>query len=294
MPLRTPRSTIGSFPVPVASTGPVPRSLVAAGAAFLLVLPGCGVFDRGPGGAWEDLSRSGCGEAFDPDMVDVLPEPARRFLLHAIAPGAPLARSVEVAMEGTIVLDPARDPLPMRAIQVLSPPDGFVWSARTMGGLMRIRGYDRYSNGEGEMRWKLFGVIPVMRATGPDVTRSAAARMAMEGVMVPSWLVPGDSRDGGGAAVRWEAVDDDHARFVVSVAGETVATTVRVDAEGRPLRAWADRWNEGKYERFQVEFDGEFQAGGYRIPAHIEAGWRLGDPDEFRFFRARLTEVRFR
>jgi hypothetical protein len=294
MPWRTPRSMTGPFPGPVASSGPVPRSLVSAGAALLLVLPACGGFDRGPGGAWEELSREGGGEPFDPGMVEGLPEPARRFLLHAIEEGTPLARSVEVSMEGTLVLDPEREPLPMRAIQVLSPPDGFVWSARTMGGLMRIRGYDRYSNGEGEMRWKLLGFIPVMRATGPDVTRSAAARMAMEGVMVPSWLVPRDSRDESESAVRWEEVDDDHARFVVNVGGERVATTIRVDVEGRPLRAWADRWNEGKYERFQVEFNGEFQAGGYRIPADIEAGWRLGDPDEFRFFRARLTEVTFR
>ncbi|CAN5653417.1 hypothetical protein BH23GEM11_BH23GEM11_19380 [soil metagenome] len=265
--------------------------LLAAGAALLLVLPGCGGYDRGPAGTWEDLSRDGEGERFEPGMVEGLPEPARRFLLHAIEAGTPLARSVNLAMEGTIVLDPERDPLPMRAVQVLSPPDGFVWSARTSGGLMRLRGYDRFSNGEGEMRWKLFGFIPVMRANGPDVTRSAAARMAMEGVMLPSWLVP---RDGVEPAVRWEGVDDDHARFVVSVAGETVATTVRVDAEGRVLRAWADRWNEGQYERFQVEFSGEFLSGGYRLPGAIEAGWRLGDPDEFRFFRAHLTEVTFR
>ncbi|TVP46944.1 MAG: hypothetical protein EA350_06170 [Gemmatimonadales bacterium] len=291
MSWRAPEFSASPFPVPTFPSRPAPWSLLAAGTVLLLVLPGCGGFDRGPGGTWDELSRGGDGERFEPGMVEGLPEPARRFLLQAIEPGTPLARSVDVSMEGTIVLDPERDPLPMLAVQVLSPPDGFIWSARTTGGLMRIRGYDRYSGGEGEMRWKLFGVIPVMRATGPDVTRSAAARMAMEGVMVPSWLVP---REGAEPAVRWEDVDGDHARFVVTVAGERVATTVRVDAEGRPLRAWADRWNEGKYERFQVEFDGEFQAGGYRLPGVIEAGWRLGDPDEFRFFRARLTGVTFR
>jgi hypothetical protein len=305
MSLPAPAPTAAPVPRPLSAPGPVRRFLVSAGAALLLLLPGCGGFDRGPHGTWNELTQDGDGERFAPDMVADLPEPARRFLIHAIEPGTPLARSVTLAMEGTIVLDPERAPLPMRAVQVLAPPEGFIWSARTSGGLMRIRGYDRFSDGEGEMRWKLFGLIPVMRTSGPDVTRSAAARMVMEGVLVPSWLVPrhGGNRAGGepaggtpaGAAeVRWEEVDTDHARFVTTVAGETVATTVEIDAEGRPLKAWADRWNEGRYERFQVEFDGEFRSGGYRLPGVVVAGWRLGDPDEYRFFQARLTEVRFR
>ena len=121
------------------------RPALGVWAALLLALPGCGGLDRGPEGEWEQLSREGDGERFDARMVDGLPEPARRYLLHAIEPGTPLARSVNVSMEGTIVLDPQRDPLPMHASQVLSPPDGFIWSARTTGGLMRIRGYDRFS-----------------------------------------------------------------------------------------------------------------------------------------------------
>jgi hypothetical protein len=265
----------------------------APGILVLLALPGCGRFDRGPAGHWDELTQpaSALAEHFDPAMVAGLPEPAQRFLLAAIEPGTPLARSVEVAMEGTIVLDPERGPIAMEAVQVLAPPDGFIWSARTWGGLMRIRGYDRFSHGEGEMRWKLFGLIPVMRAQGADVTRSAAARLAMESLMMPAFLLPGVSR---GASPAWEEVDDRHARFRVVIGGEEVVTTVEVDPDGRPLRAWAQRWNEGSYERFEVQFDGEISADGYRIPSSIVAGWRLGDPDEFRFFDATVTRLSYR
>jgi hypothetical protein len=266
---------------------------VLPGLLLLLVLPGCDRYDRGPSGHWEELTRVEAipGEAFDPAMVDDLPPPARRFLRRAIEPDTPLARRVEVAMEGTLLLDPDRPPLRMEAIQVLAPPEGFVWSARTSGGMMRIRGFDRFSRGEGEMRWKLFGLIPVMRAHGSDVTRSAAARLVMEGVLLPSFLVPRASVE---PEVRWEAVDDRHARFRVSLAGEEIVTTVEVDEEGRPLRAWALRWNEGTYERFEVQLSGEVRSGGYRVPSRVVAGWRLGDPDEFRFFEATLTAVEFR
>jgi len=293
---------------------PFPALLAAAPAVLLLLaLPGCGRFDRGPAGHWDELARPGTGPLvhFDPAMVEGLPDPARRLLLWSIEPGTPLARTAEVSMSGTIVLDPARGPIPMEAVQILTPPVGFIWSARTHGGLMRIRGYDRFSQGEGEMRWKLFGLIPVMRATGADVTRSAAARLLMEGVMVPAYLVPAPpvlappvpapeagaaerpQADHGGTP-RWEAVDDRHARYRATVAGEEVVTTVEVDPDGRPLRAWAERWNEGAYERFQVELSGEITSGGYRIPSRVQAGWRLGDPDEFRFFDATLTRLEYR
>ena len=280
-------------------------SLLAAAPVFLLLmaLPGCERFDRGPAGHWEELSQPGTGPVVrsDPAMVEGLPDPARRLLLWSIEPGTPLARTAEVSMRGTITLDADRGPVPIEAVQVLTPPEGFIWSARTHGGLLRIRGYDRFSQGEGEMRWKLFGLIPVMRATGEDVTRSAAARLLMEGVMVPGYLVPAPERgqeghpkrDGEGTP-RWEAVDDRHARFRATVAGEEVVTTVEVDSDGRPLRAWAERWNEGAYERFQVDLSGEITSGGYRIPSRVQAGWRLGDPDEFRFFDATLTRIEFR
>ncbi len=269
------------------------RGPLIPGLALLVMVPGCGRFDRGPGGVWDELARPTMGPPvlYEDPATEGLPEPARRLLRWSIEEGTPRARSVEIRMEGTITLDPARGPIPMEAIQILAPPEGFIWSARTSGGLMRIRGFDRFSNGEGEMRWKLFGVIPVVRARGADVTRSAAARLAMEGLLVPAWLVPrGDAPSG----VRWEGVDDTHARYRVVIGGEEVVTTVAIDEEGRPLRAWAERWNEGRYERFGVEFSGEIRSGGYRIPARVQAGWRLGEPDEFRFFDAVITELRYR
>jgi len=271
--------------------GELPRGGARAGFGLMLgsiLLPGCG-FDHGPPGLWEELATPPAAESrrFDPASLEGLPDPARRFLTRAIAPETPLAGSVTFTMEGTIVLDPPPPTHPMTGEQVLAPPYGFIWSARTHGGMMRIRGFDRFGGGEGEMRWKLFGLIPVMRARGEDVTRSAAARLAMEAVLLPSALVPG-------GAARWEAVDDAHARFVFTIAGERVSTTLEVDSEGRPVRAWADRWNEGKYERFEVQLAGELVAGGYRIPRTVVAGWRLGDPDEFRFYQAHLLSAAFR
>jgi hypothetical protein len=55
---------------------------------------------------WTRLAEPATGRAerFDPALVAELPEPARRWLTHAIAPGVPLARSVELSMRGEIRL----------------------------------------------------------------------------------------------------------------------------------------------------------------------------------------------
>ena len=246
--------------------------------------------ERGARAAWAELTLEGRGETFDPAVVARLPAPAQRFLLRAIQPGAALARSVELRMHGDVRLAPDRDPTPMRAEEILAPPEGFVWRARTESGRMRIQGFDRYARGQGEMRWLLWGLIPVMRATGDDVTRSAAGRLAMEAVLLPSSLLPGRGST-------WEEMDATRARFRTTVGPETVATTLEVDAEGRPRRASARRWSDAVgpgYARFVVDFDGELESGGYRIPSRIGAGWHFGPGTDFRFFQATLDQAVFR
>ncbi len=264
---------------------------IVAAQVVLLLAVACG----GPDGSAESDGREGGGvsqerEMFETDMVNDLPEPARRFLLRAIAPGTPLARFAELTMHGELRLGPDRDPLPFVAEQTLAPPESFVWRARTTGGLMRIRGFDRYEEGEGEMRWRLWGIIPVVRARGSDVTRSAAGRLAMEAVLVPSTLLPGKG-------ATWEPVDGDRARFRMTVGDEVVETTLELDSDGRPVRVEAMRWSERAgpgYEPFVVEMAGELRADGYTIPSRVSAGWSLGSDEEFRFFEATLDRASFR
>lgn len=80
--------------------------------------------------------------------------------------------------------------------QVLAPHQGFHWSARVAGV---IGGFDQCLDGRGQLRWKLLGLVPVMRADGPDVARSAVGRAAGEAMWLPTTLLP---RFG----VEWEAL----------------------------------------------------------------------------------------
>ena len=99
--------------------------------------------DRTVTAAWQSLALSSAGDKFAPEMVAALPEPARRYLLHAIQPGATLASSVEMEMRGEIRLSPQAGWMPMSAREILAAPGGFVWKA-SIGGLLRFVGSDHY------------------------------------------------------------------------------------------------------------------------------------------------------
>ena len=138
------------------------------------------------------LLRPAGPERFGPAELDGLPEPVRRHLTQAIAPGTPLHTSARLRMRGSIKVGRW---LPFRARQVLSPQRGFVWTARAAG---LIAGGDRYLDGAGAMRWKLAGLVTVAAGEGADISRSAAGRAGAEGIWLPTALLP---RFG----VRWSA-----------------------------------------------------------------------------------------
>ena len=222
---------------------------------------------------------------FGPAELDGLPEPVRRHLAQAIAPGTPLYTSARLRMRGAIKVGRW---LPFRARQVLSPHQGFVWTARAAG---LIAGSDRYADGAGAMEWKLAGLVTVAAGAGPDVSRSAAGRAGAEGTWLPTALLP---RFG----VRWSAPAGDQVTAAFAVGETPVELHLRLDPAGRILSLAFDRWGDpdGRgfgWHRFGRELTGHASFGGLTIPSAGRLGWDPGG-DRFadgEFFRYRITAL---
>ncbi len=240
---------------------------------------------RGVRGEWGRLRGGGTRPPpFDAAAVAGLPEPARRWLRHAIVPGTPLWPSGELTMRGEIRLGVWRR---FTARQVLAPPHGFVWAARTRLAGLPVTGFDRLSAGSGQLRWRLAGVVPVVSADGPDVTRSAAGRLAGETVLAPTTALP----------ARWSAgADGDRAVATWLVAGVEERVELQVGPDGRLLGVTMRRWGDpdgvpfGRYP-FGVAVDAEATFGGVTIPSVLRAGWWWGTDrqQQGEFFRAEIT-----
>ena len=242
---------------------------------------------------WRSLEATPTHQVFTEDMVSDLPAPARRYLLHSIRPGTLLASSVSLEMRGTMRLKPEQDWMPMKARQILAPPKGFVWRAEVGDGLMRFSGGDHYANGNGRVRFWLWGVIPLVRQEGPDVSRAALGRLVCETIWMPSSLLPQ-------RGVKWEALDDESARATMNVGEETVALTLFVEPDGRlgeiRILRWGNQTENGAFG--YIPFGGQIQEerafGGYTIPSKVSVGWSLGTERYFEFFRAQIEDIIFR
>jgi hypothetical protein len=228
---------------------------------------------------------------FAPEMVEDLPDPARRFFTYAISPGAPLLPVAEIDMTGQFSLGTKDAPAyrPMEARQILAAPEGFVWAMRTRGG-MPVSGSDTGS----WTRFRIFGLVPVARQGGdPDHTRSAFGRYVAEAAFwTPAALLPGPG-------VTWEPVNENTARVTVRRGALEQAVDVTVDAEGRPVTVTFQRWSNANPEgvhRLQP-FGGilsDFrEVEGYRLPFRVEAGNMFGTEEYFPFFLADIQEIRF-
>lgn len=231
-------------------------------------------------------------ETFNEQMVAGLPDVVRRYFLHAIEPGTPLANSVSLKMSGAFRLKPDGDWLPMTGDETLNLPKGFIWRAKIGTGLMSFSGADYYLAGGGRMKFGLWGIIPVASATGRDTARSAIGRFVAEAFWLPSALLPQ-------RGVKWEAIDDESARAIVNVDDEVINITFRIAPDGRlrqiRLSRWGDKTIDGNYgyAPFGGEITDERRFAGYIIPAEVGAGWWFGTDQYFEFFRAKIEEAAF-
>jgi hypothetical protein len=228
---------------------------------------------------------------FDPSRLAELPAAAQRYLRHAIAAGAPLASSVRLTMHGEIKLKSWNA---FEAEEVIQWGRGFAWRATVRFGWGFIRGGDRLIDGAGAMRWKLLGVIPVVSAAGLDVTRSAAGRVNLESIWLPSALC--------GADVAWTGIDDQHFRGRFSAHGEAADISYAVDSEGRLRSVSMPRWGDPGNRSFGYAIcggvaDEERTFGGYTIPTRLRVGWHFGSErfeSEGEFFRVTIDDAVFR
>ena len=194
------------------------------------------------GSKWAQLERTlaaePSGRRFNEEMVRDLPDAARRYLLHSIAPGTRPARSARLDTRFQ-----------------LKPPKG--------GGA-----------GEGGVLVRVFGMIPIVRGRGPDVTRSSRGRLAGESIWLPSAFLPGEG-------ISWEAIDGEHARVTLTIDGEAIPLTLRIDERGRLQELTMLRHGDVGVESWQaipfgMEVEEETTFGGYTLPTRLRGGWWYG------------------
>ncbi|WP_029601650.1 DUF6544 family protein [Halococcus hamelinensis] len=224
-------------------------------------------------------------DVFDPDSIGELPKAARRYLRHAIAPATPLARRVELVMDGQLRLGDRW--LSFDAEKTLAARRGFVWQPNVHSGLgLGFSGADFSVDGTGGQRFALAGLVPIVRSSGEAIDRSSAGRFLAESVWLPTSFLPM-------MGAEWDGIDDRRARVTLPTVEESL--TVTVDGQGavesiETLRLDGDT---GEMRPFGAIVKRERTVNGFTIPSRVEVGWGFGTDAYEPFFRAKLREASF-
>jgi hypothetical protein len=237
---------------------------------------------------WDSAVPTRC--TFPPERVATLPLAARRYLSHAVAPGSPMASAVRLRMRGEIRLGRW---LPFTAEQVIREDGQMIWRATLRAFGLPIRGSDRFVDGHGAMRWSLLGLIPVVAASGPDITRSAIGRVQAESIWLPSGMCSDH--------VAWMESGPNRASAGLSIHGERAQLDIEIEDTGRLRTISMDRWgnpeNRGfHYARFGGIVEDERTFGGNTIPTRLRIGWHFGSDrfeSEGEFFRVSVEEATY-
>ena len=226
-------------------------------------------------------------ECFRPDTLGMLPFTAEKYLCHALAPGAPLARSADIRMRGTLRVGPD-DWVPFRARERISAERGFLWEARVgVLGRLALDGADWLLAEDAGLEYALAGWWPAVRGGGHELARSAAGRMMVDLAWLPMALTPQ-------RGARWSRADQD--RAVVTLPGGGTPMTVLVGADGALreaslLRRRVRADGSSMLGSYGIIVEAEARFGDFTVPSELVAAWGIGTDDRYDFMRVFVEDI---
>jgi hypothetical protein len=224
------------------------------------------------------------------EEVERLPEAARRWLVSARIAGKPRPRTVRLRQEGRFRLGADRPWLPFRAEQYYTTePAGFVWFARMRAApLVIISVRDRYFDGRGSIDARLLSLMPVARASGPELDQGALLRYLNEAAWFPAAMLS--------PHITWEAIDASSSRATMSYAGVAASATFTVDARGDLTTMVAERYRAagGRFvlDTWETPVSEYQEFNDVRMPVRGEGVWQL-DSGAFSYIQLRVTDVEY-
>ncbi len=167
-----------------------------------------------------------------------LPEPVRRYFEYVFITGVPRLAVTRVEIAGDF-RRPLKDNFaPLTASQTLAAgtPALMFDASTSIVPAVWARAYDFYAEGKMEMKAKILSAITVVdESETPALNRTSLQRWLIESPLFPVALLPG-------GPVRWEAIDDSHARAIIEIENmsASLVATFRKDGSLKAFDAEKD------------------------------------------------------
>ena len=221
-----------------------------------------------------------------------LPGPVGRYLLAAGVLGQPRVRNMRARMRGRIRSGPDAPWMPFTAEQhnfFDEPSRLFYMDASRLG--IPIQGLHRYAGSSASMRIKAAALVPVVTASGPEMTQAETVTMFNDMCLfAPATLID--------PSIRWEGEQGMVVRAAFTHAGHTIRANLAFDDTGHLTNFWSDdrrivsaggetrpaRWSTpiGRYQPFGPVRLGSVGEGRWHEPA-----------GEYAYIELEITEVQY-
>ena len=221
-----------------------------------------------------------------------LPPPVQRYFAFAFRSAPPLLAHVEMQMQGQFRRPRTQAFTPTTASQTVAtgtPAMMFAATTQVLPGVW-ARAYDAYVGGRMEMKAKLMSAVALVdEKSSPELDRISLRRWLLESPLYPMALLPG-------GPVRWEAMDAQRARAVVSYMGISASLVATIDAQGRLLSFDAEAdgdLNTPYHGSGEHAARSDYQAvDGVMVPMGFVIG-RAAGGKVYPFWQGRITALRF-
>jgi hypothetical protein len=187
---------------------------------------------------------------------------------------------------GEIRMSPNRPWLPFTAQQTCSGIETeFVWQAKfKMAPLVTGLVIDRYKKGQGLLDAKIWGIIPVAHARGPEIDQGEAQRYLSEIVWCPMALLHNPDinyREHSKDVVRvWVINEQTYVDLIFNSDGDIVGTKTTTRSRGDKIQPWVGRFTD--YKQFE----------GIRAPSRAEVWWETPE-GPFVYWRGEVTSLQW-
>jgi hypothetical protein len=221
-------------------------------------------------------------------MLADLPDPARRYLVHAGVVGSKMSRLVTLTQRGRIRNSIEASWMAFEAEETYSTsPPGFVWRAAFPATAIPIvLGRDEYLDGAGSIVMKMLAAMPVAEERGEELAAAGLMRYLNEMMWFPAAFL--------GSNVTITAIDD--ASFSVSIAdrGMVAEATLFIDPSGQLTNFRARRYNTGsrRMEIWETPIVAYRNFNGLLLPSAGSAVWKL-DAGDLDYIELEITSVTY-
>lgn len=225
-----------------------------------------------------------------PEDLAGLPTAVQKWLHYSQVVGKQRITSARSKQKAVMRMKAKNPWLPLEAEQYFTVDQpGYIWKAKVKAApFIHLAARDKYHRGKGNVLIKLFSMIRVADARGPEVDQGSLVRYLAETMWIPTAALS--------SYITWTPIDDHTAKATMSYAGVTAEGIFNFNEQGGVTGFTASRYGDfnGQYtlETWLITVEEYKEFHGLRVPHKGDVTWKLKTGD-FTWYRFELEELEY-